>query len=301
MNQSQPQDPEPTGVSTLDLLLLIAGFACGWVMQEHSVFAVNEWNFRLPLWYGGYRSVLGDARLRWLWAFVVGLAFLVVGRRFRHDSRIRPAEWLVVALAIVLLESACPAFRSKLDLSVSETVWIEPSQEFKWAYAAYLRTWGYPKPDRPFALDLWCPASGGSWQELAGIALPLAALAVTTAIVAWRLRTKLSPGWIAVMLVVVAVLVAFGPIRLAEATSNEVIQVTGNPDYQPKAGEKPWSWRGVAAYYDLRPGRVTCLALVLTTLALVTAPQSPVALEGVALDGMGGCCLRHSVRGVLAP
>jgi hypothetical protein len=63
MNPSQRQNPEPTGVSTLDLLLLTAGFACGWVMHENSVFAVGKSYFRLPLWYGGYQSVLGD---RWL-------------------------------------------------------------------------------------------------------------------------------------------------------------------------------------------------------------------------------------------
>ena len=271
MSPSQRQDPEPTGVSTVDLLLLTAGFACGWVMDD-AAFAVVEWNFRLPLWYGGFASVLGHPWLRWLWAFVVGLAFLVVGRRFRYDCRKRPAEWLAVALAIVLFESVYPAFRTGLALSTCETVWVEPSLELKWAYAAYLRKWGYPKPDRPFALDLWWPVFSESWQELAWIALPLTVLAVTTAILAWRLRAKLSPGWIAVMLVVVAVLIAFGPIRLAEATSSEVIQATPNPDYQPKAGEKPWSWTCVAAYYDMHAwAGYLPRALVLMTLALVTA------------------------------
>jgi hypothetical protein len=272
MNQSHRLDPEPTGVSTVDLLLLTAGFACGWVMQENSLFAVSEWNYTLPLWYGGHRSVLGLPWLRWLWAYVVGLTILVVGRRFRYDCRKRPAEWLVVALAIVLFESVYPALRTRLVLTAGETVRIEPNQEFKWAYAAYLRAWGYPKPDRPFALDLWWPVFSESWQELAWIALPLTVLAVTTAILAWRLRAKLSPGWVAVMLVVVAVLIAFGPIRLAEATSSEVIQVTANSDYQPKASEMPWSWTWVAAYYDTRAwaGYVP-RTLVLMTLALVSA------------------------------
>jgi len=35
MNQSHRLDPEPTGVSTVDLLLLTAGFACGWVMLAY--------------------------------------------------------------------------------------------------------------------------------------------------------------------------------------------------------------------------------------------------------------------------
>jgi hypothetical protein len=272
MNASHRLDPEPTGVSTVDLLLLTAGVACGWVMQENSLFAVREWNYRLPFWYGDHRSVLGLAWLRWLWACVVGLAFLVVGRRFRYDCRKRPADWLVVALAIVLFESVYPAFRTGLGLSAGATVWIKPNQEFGWAYAAYLRTWGYPKPDRPFALDLWWPVFGESWQELAWIALPLTVAAVATAILAWRLRAKLRPGWVAVMLVVVAALIALGPIRLAEATSSEVVQVTANSDYQPKPSEKPWSWTWLAAYYDMRAwAGYLPRALVLMTLALVTA------------------------------
>jgi hypothetical protein len=272
MDSSERHGPEPLGVSTLDLLLLTAGFACGWVMQENARFAICDWNYRLPMSYAGYRSVLGLHWLRWLWAFVVGLAFLVVGRRFRYDCRERPAEWLVVALAVVLFESVCSMFRTRPVLAVGETVWIEPNQEFGWAYAAYLRTWGYPKPDRPFALDLWWPKFGESWQELAWVALPLAALAVTIATLAWRLRAKLSPGPIAVMLVVVAVLTALGPIRLAEATSNEVVQATSNPDYQPMASEKPWSWTWVAAYYDVRAwAGYLPRALVLMTLALLTA------------------------------
>ena len=97
MNQSHRLDPEPTGVSTVDLLLLTAGFACGWVMQENSLLAVGGWNYSLPLWYGGHRSVLGLPWLRWLWAYVVGLAFLVVGRRSDTTGRKRRAKWLVVA------------------------------------------------------------------------------------------------------------------------------------------------------------------------------------------------------------
>jgi hypothetical protein len=272
MNQSHWLDPEPKGVSTVDLLLLTAGFACGWVMQENSLLAVGGWNYSLPLWYGGHRSVLGLLWLRWLWAYVVGLAFLVIGRRFRYDCRKRPAEWLAVALAIVLFESIYPAFRTGVVLSAWETVWIEPNQEFNWAYAAYLRTWGYPKPDRPFALDLWWLVFDQSRQELAWMALPLTVLAGTTAIIAWRLRVKLSPGWVAVMLVVVAVLIAFGPIRLAEATSSEVIQVRPNSGYHPRSSEKPWSWTCVAAYYDMRAwAGYLPRALVLMTLALLTA------------------------------
>ena len=91
---------QPTSVSTLDLLLLTAGFACGWVMLENARFAVIDWNYRLPLWYGGYRSVLGLHWLRWLWAFVVGLAFdpYVPSRAYgssRHElATERYTEWI---------------------------------------------------------------------------------------------------------------------------------------------------------------------------------------------------------------
>jgi hypothetical protein len=107
MNQSQRSDQEPPGASTLDLVLLIAGFACGWVMHEKALFTVGSWHYFLPavLSSATFRSLLGTAWIRWLWAYVVGLAFLIVGRRFRYDCRKRPAEWLAVALAIVLFES----------------------------------------------------------------------------------------------------------------------------------------------------------------------------------------------------
>jgi hypothetical protein len=70
MNPLHRHAPEPTGASTLDLLLLTAGFAWGWAMQENSRFVVGEWNFSLPLWYGGCGSVLGVPWLQWLWAFL---------------------------------------------------------------------------------------------------------------------------------------------------------------------------------------------------------------------------------------
>ena len=58
----------------------------------------------------------------------------------------------------------------------------------------------------------------------------------------------------------------------------------------------------MAAYYDMRAwAGYLPRALVLMTLALATAAQSLVALEGVALDGVDGRGLRHGVGGVLGP
>jgi hypothetical protein len=256
MHETQRLGPEPAGVSTLDLLLLTAGFACGWVMHERALFTVGQSYYILPLSGGLFQSILGTAWLRWFWAFVVGLALLILGRRFRYDCRKRPAEWLAVALSIVLIESSYPALRTGLTVAGAagaETIWIEPTGEFDSASAAKIfRKWGYRPLDGRLTFDLSWPPIGENWQELVWIALPFTAAAVMTAIFAWHLRKKLGPGWVAVMLVLIAVLIAFGPIRLAEAMSREVSWAAPNPAYEPRAGEKPWSWLALSAYYDMR-------------------------------------------------
>jgi hypothetical protein len=269
-------DPEPAGVSTLDLLLLIAGFACGWVMQQRALFTVGQAYYILPLSGGLFQSLLGMAWLRWLWASAVGLAFLIVGRRFRYDCRKRPAEWLAVALAIVLIESSYPAVRTGPTVAGAgggETIWIEPNGEFDSASAAKIfRKWGYRPFDGRLTFDLSWPTNGESWQELVWIALPLAAAAVMMTIFAWCLRARLGPGWFAVMLVMIAVLITFGPIRFAEAMSTEVCWAAPNPAYQPRSGEKPWSWPALAAYYDARAWAGYSLrALALLMIAMLVA------------------------------
>ena len=106
--------------------------------------------------------------LGWLWAYVVGLAFLIVGRRFRYDGRNRPAEWLAIALAVVLFESAYPAFRSGRGLSmIGETAWIEPSASPDSAYAIdnFLKR-AYVPPDSPLFYSLWWPRSGEDFADL---------------------------------------------------------------------------------------------------------------------------------------
>ncbi len=111
MSQEAPPAQAPNGVTTLDLLLFTAGFACGWVMHQGSALSTGVF-YILPLSRGPFQSILGTSWIGWLWAFSVGLAFLVVGRRFRYDCRNRPAEWLALALAILLFESVYPSFRT---------------------------------------------------------------------------------------------------------------------------------------------------------------------------------------------
>jgi hypothetical protein len=83
MDMETRSDREPAAVTTLDLLLLIAGFACGMVLHQYSAFAAGRGAYILPSGTAGFASVLGSAVTGLLWAFVVGLAALVVGRCFR--------------------------------------------------------------------------------------------------------------------------------------------------------------------------------------------------------------------------
>ncbi len=258
MNREARLDPAPWGVTTLDLLLLTAGFACGWMMHQGSDLCAGEF-YILPLSRGNFHSLLGTSWALWLWACVIGLAFLVVGRRFRYDCRQRVADWLLVALAIVLFESAYPAFRTKQVGSMAgESVWFEAPGATS-------------SPSATFAYELWWPRDGETWQERSWVALRLTAAGLI-GIVAWWRWGKLSPGYSAMAGVGIAVLFALGPMRLAEATSIEIYSSARNAAYQPVPGEKPWSWPTVAAYYDVRAWAGYSLrALALVTLALLAA------------------------------
>ena len=104
MKREDQADRTPRGMSTLDLMLFTAGFACGWVMHQASALRI-ELYYDLPFVTGKFQSLLGTAWIGWLWASVSGLAFLIVARPFRGGRCNRPADWLAVALAIVLFES----------------------------------------------------------------------------------------------------------------------------------------------------------------------------------------------------
>jgi hypothetical protein len=273
MSRETGPDQAPSGITTLDLLLFTAGFACGWVMHQASALRTGRF-YILPLSRGGFESLLGMVWTGWLWAFVIGLAFLIVGRRFRYDCRNRPAEWLAVALAMVLFESAYPAFRmDRPGAMTGETAWIEPSAAPDSEYAiGNFRDRGYLLSSSPLMYDLWWRKPGETWAEVSSIALRLTAAAAMIAIAVWCLRAKLSPGWVAVLGIMIAVLVMLGPIRLAEATSREVSSSAPNPAYQPSAGEKPWTWPWVAAYFDARAwGGYSIRALALVALAILAA------------------------------
>ena len=97
------------GFTILDNLMFIAGFACGFVLHQNSAFRARGY-YLLPAGMERFQSLLGLPAVGWLWAMVVGLVFLVVGRCFRRGGRIRPSEWLSVSLAILLVDSAIPAY-----------------------------------------------------------------------------------------------------------------------------------------------------------------------------------------------
>jgi hypothetical protein len=231
---AQPAKP-PVGITTLDLLLFTAGFACGWAMHQASTLrtvrtyvwpvipngsALRNVQFHV----GGFQSHLGMVWTGWLWAFVIGLAFLILGRHFRYDGRYRCAEWLAVALAIVLFESVYPAFTVE------------------------------------------------SWAKKWWIATCLAAAAAVIAIARWHFRAKLGPGPVAVLVFAMAVLVTLGPLRLAEATSIDKSSDAPNDAYEPSANGKPWIWTWQTAYFDARAwGGYTLRALALMVLAKLTA------------------------------
>jgi hypothetical protein len=259
MNRETRLGPAPRGITTLDLLLFTAGFACGWVMHQGSALRTGHF-YILRLSRGGFHSLLGTAWAGWLWACVIGLAFLILGRRFRYDCRSRVAEWLAVALAVVLFESVYPAFRMKQVASMTgETVWFEGSAE---------TSSGSGTP----AYKLWWPRERETWEERWWVALRLTAAAALVGISAWRLRGKLSPGAAAIAGVVIAVLFALGPMRLAEGTSIEISSSSPIPGYQPSAGEKPWSWPAFAVYFDaLAWAGYSLRALALITLAMLAA------------------------------
>jgi hypothetical protein len=197
---------EPRGVTTLDLLLLAAGFAFGLVMHQSSAFGHGR-AYILPSGSAQFRSLSGRAEAGWVWAQVVGLAAVVVARRFRYGGPIRAAEWLAVSLAIVLFDSAFPGFRP-MDWGAhmdQEVVWMDWSGH-----------------GSPVALYFWSADTAHPREYLTGVALRMVPVAMLIGITAWVLRTKIGPGWVAVLAIAVAVLVTLGPIRLAEAMSTEV-------------------------------------------------------------------------------
>ena len=182
-----------SGITTLDLLLFTAGFACGWVMHQGSALRTGQF-YICRSRAARFHSLLGTAWIGWLWAFVTGLAFLIVGRRFRYDCRNRPAEWLAVALAIVLFESVYPAFRTNRSRSDDRGNRLDRAGcciRLRYARNISIRE---TCVKCPLLTTLWWPQTGESWAEHWWIALRLTAAAAMIAIAGWRLRGRAEPG-----------------------------------------------------------------------------------------------------------
>ena len=193
--------PEPRGITLLDNVLFIAGFACGFVLHQNSGFR-HDVRYSFTTGASSFRSLLGGQVTGWLWALVVGVAFLIVGRRFRYGGRIRPAEWLAVVVAIVLLDSAIWGYRPES--------FGRPDPDFV--------SVEYPLPGSTAVFRLFPRYSGESrtYSALVVNALTVAAALVGAAGMCWRKRA--CPGARALYAVAFAALVVVGPIRLVEGT-----------------------------------------------------------------------------------
>jgi hypothetical protein len=242
-------DGPPRGLTILDLLVVTAGFACGLVLFMSSRFLVGR-VYILPSGTGSFQSLLGFPPFGLLWALVAGLAALIVGRSLRYRRHIRPAEWLAVALAIVLFDSGFGGFLPERAGSTDgEIVWVD------WNASGV-----------PVGFDLWSPHLDESRDYLASVALRTTAAAVLIG-VAVAMLGKIRPGWLAVLVIALAILLTLGPVRLAEAMSREVSSSAVRAGYRASAGETAWTRTGLALYLDARAWagysiRVFCLLVV---------------------------------------
>jgi hypothetical protein len=235
MDMQTSADRQPRSVMTLDLVLLIAGFACGLVLRQNSAFGQAK-VYILPSGTADFPSSLARFELAWLWAFVVGLSFVAVARRFRYGGALRPAEWLAVALAVVLVDSSFPAFRPERSTSMDEEiVWVD-----------------WIGNGAPVAFSLWTRHMADSRDYLAGVSLRMTAAAALIGAAAWVLRSKISRGWANVLVIAIAVLLTLGPIRLVEAMSSEVISSALYNGYRPPPDEVAWTRTGLSLYLDAR-------------------------------------------------
>ncbi len=84
---------------------------------------------------------------------------------------------------------------------------------------------------------------------------------------------KVNPGWVALLVTAFAVLVALGPVRLAEATSREITYYVYDHNdgaILPSLGGKPWRWMWLYVYLDIRAwAGYSIRALALMMLALL--------------------------------
>jgi hypothetical protein len=243
MENEARSDPVTAANTTQDWLFFIAGCACGLGMLQNSGFgrglgfgAGFDRVYLLPSGTAAFRSLFGTPGIGWFWALTVGLAVMAVGRHFRVGGRLRAAEWLAVSLTIILLDSALPDFRPERPGSMDEeVVWVD----------------GFGN-GAPGAIFLWTPNKASAREYLAGNALRATVAAVLLAFAGWLMRAKMRPGARLFLAIAILALVAFGPMRLAEAMSSEVASSLANPAYRPRSGEVPWTQGGLRLYLDAR-------------------------------------------------
>jgi hypothetical protein len=194
-----------------------------------------------------------------------------------------PAEWLTVVLTAVLLDSAFPAFRPNHVASMDEeVVWVHWSSN-----------------GAPVAFYLWTPHTAERRDYLAGVSLQLITASTLIATGGLVLRRKISRGWIAVLVIAIAIFVTLGPIRLVEALSTEVASSALHTFYQPRPDEVPWSRMGLSLYLDARAwagysvrALVISAVVIVAVTSLVTRGQRWIWTEWVSFAvAFGvGCC-----------
>jgi hypothetical protein len=258
MTDSLTQSNRQLGsATTSDLLFLIAGFACGLVLHQNSAFCHGR-VYILPSGTAEFRSFLGRFEVAWLWAFIFGLAFLIVARLFRYGGAIHPAEWLAISLSIVLLNSSYPDFRPDRPASLDgQIVWVD------WHGDGY-----------PTSFNLWTPRTADIREYQKGVALCLTAAAAVIGSAAWVLRARIGSGWVAVLVIAIALLFTLGPIRLAEAMSSEVVSSARNPGFRPSRGEVAWTRTELSLYLDARAWAGYSLRALWLTSVVVATVQS---------------------------
>jgi hypothetical protein len=227
-------DRQPRAVTTLDLLLLTAGFACGLVLHQASSLARTR-TYIMPGRPADFRSLLGTAAIGWVWALTVGLTALLIGRRFRYGGQIRPAEWLSVSLAIGLVDSAFPGADP-----VNPTQWDLESVWVAWYRNGVLAR-----------LELYTPRTADLIPYLTEVSLRFSAMAALVGSVWWAFRARLGPGWVAVMTILIATLVTLGPVHQLEAMFPELDRCWLYPS-RPSDGAQPWTILGLASFIEGR-------------------------------------------------
>ncbi len=183
--------------------MLIAGFGCGFFLHQNSAFRHRVYYYFTIA--DSFRSALGSSLIGGFWALVVGLVFVIVARCFRYRSRVRPAEWLAVLLAILLAESAVAAML-QVGQGGSHAVFVRANSRYAGTPLLYRLT--------PHDTDVFRARS----KAFSGEAT---AAWIIVALIGCRLRKRMGPGPFAILLIALASLFLLGPVRWLELLSTE--------------------------------------------------------------------------------